>query len=120
MPPSDVPNNNEIAEVTETTVCREPQNIQNTRPPARQAYKPASGRSPASEAWVFLAKPKNLSGKNVFWLDADGDLPGVARRLFATLRRVDALRFTRIHVELARGKGLADAINDRLRRAAAK
>ena len=77
-------------------------------------------RSPASEAWVFLAKPKNLSGKNVFWLDADGDLPGVARRLFATLRRVDALRFTRIHVELARGKGLADAINDRLRRAAAK
>ena len=79
----------------------------------------ATQRSPASEAWVFLAQPNNLAGKNVYWLDADGELPGVARRLFATLRRVDALRFTRIHVELARGQGLAEAINDRLRRAAA-
>ena len=79
----------------------------------------AAQRSPAGEAWVFLAQPRVVAGKNIFWLDANGDLPGVARRLFATMRRVDALRFTRIHVELARGKGLADAINDRLRRASA-
>jgi len=79
----------------------------------------AAQRSPASAAWVFLAKPRGLTGQNIFWLDANGELTGVARRLFATLRRVDALRFTRIHVERAHGAGLADAINDRLRRAAA-
>lgn len=72
------------------------------------------------DAWIFLAQPRGLAGKNVFWLDDRGDLRGVARQLFATLRRVDKLGFVRIHVELARGEGLADAINDRLRRAAAK
>ena len=77
-------------------------------------------RSPPNEAWIFLARPAKLSGKNIFSLDPHGHLHGVARRLFATLRRVDALGFTRIHIELARGQGLADAINDRLRRAAAQ
>jgi L-threonylcarbamoyladenylate synthase len=77
-----------------------------------------AAKSPRDEAWIFLAKPRGLSAKNIFWLDARGDLRGVARRLFATLRRVDALGFNRIHVELAHGEGLADAINDRLRRAA--
>ena len=76
-------------------------------------------RPQAHEAWIFLARPRGLTGRNIFWLDARGDLRGAARQLFATLRRVDALGFARIHVELARGEGLADAINDRLRRAAA-
>ncbi len=80
----------------------------------------ALARSSAREAWVFLAKPKQVTGKNIFWLDAHGELHGVARHLFATLRLVDGFRFTRIHVELARGAGLADAINDRLRRAASR
>jgi L-threonylcarbamoyladenylate synthase len=80
----------------------------------------AAARHPANEAWVFLAQPKKLTEENIFWLDAHGVLRGVARRLFATLRRLDALGYARIHVELARGEGLADAINDRLRRAAAK
>jgi L-threonylcarbamoyladenylate synthase len=79
----------------------------------------AAAHSPASEAWVFLAKPAKLIGKNIFWLDEHGRLDGVARRLFATLRRVDTLGFARIHVERAGGAGLADAINDRLRRASA-
>ena len=79
-----------------------------------------AARSPASEAWIFLAKPRGLAGKNIFWLDARGSLRGVARRLFATLRRADAPGFARLHVELAPGDGLATAINDRLRRAAAK
>jgi L-threonylcarbamoyladenylate synthase len=74
-----------------------------------------------SEAWVFMAKPRHARGKNVFWFDARGDLRGVARRLFAVLRQLDDAGFTRIHAELARGTdGLADAVNDRLRRAAAK
>jgi len=80
----------------------------------------AAAKSPASEAWIFVAKPRGLTGKNIFWLDAHGELRGAARRLFATLRRVDGRGYSRIHVELARGEGLAPAINDRLRRAAAK
>jgi L-threonylcarbamoyladenylate synthase len=74
------------------------------------------------EAWLFVRKPAppNRSlAKNIFWLDSRGDLQGAARRLFATLRKLDAAGFKKIHAELARGDGLADAINDRLRRAAA-
>lgn len=77
-------------------------------------------RSPANEAWVFVARPRELAGKNIFWLDARGDLRGAARRLFAVLRRVDESGFARIHLERVPGEGLADAINDRLARAAAR
>jgi len=80
----------------------------------------AARRSPADEAWVFLAKPRALMGKNIFWFDTHGRLPGVARRLFHVLRLLDGKKFARLHVELALGEGLATAINDRLRRAAAK
>jgi L-threonylcarbamoyladenylate synthase len=73
-----------------------------------------------NQAWVLIAKPSQQIGSNVFWLDARGGLPGVARRLFATLRQADNGQFSKINVELARGAGLADAINDRLRRAAAR
>ena len=79
----------------------------------------AAARGAKSEAWIFLAKPAGVAGKNIFWLDARGQLRGAARRLFATLRQVDGLKFARIHAELASGGGLAEAINDRLRRAAA-
>jgi L-threonylcarbamoyladenylate synthase len=73
------------------------------------------------EAWVFMAKPRHARGKNVFWFDAHGNLRGVARRLFAVLRKLDEAGFARIHVEQASGAdGLVEAINDRLRRAAAK
>jgi L-threonylcarbamoyladenylate synthase len=86
------------------------------------------------EGWLFLAKPTartgregrpslpagRLQGGNVFWLDARGDLRRAARSLFGQLRALDARGFRRIHVELAPGPGLAEAINDRLRRAAAR
>jgi L-threonylcarbamoyladenylate synthase len=77
-------------------------------------------REPADEAFVFMSKPARRLAANVFWFDPRGNLRGIARRLFATLRDVDALKFNSIHVELAPGGGLADAINDRLRRAAAR
>ncbi len=80
----------------------------------------AGGAAVRDEAWVFLAKPSGLSGKNIRWLDARGDLRKAARRLFALLRELDAGDFRAIHVELAPGGGLAEAINDRLRRAAAR
>ena len=75
---------------------------------------------PAWDAWVFLARPTGPRRANVFWFDARGDLRGVARRLFAVLRHLDAAGFKRIHLERAPGHdGLAHAINDRLSRAAA-
>ena len=78
----------------------------------------AIARAPATDAWLFIAKPADVRGKNVFWLDEHGDLRRAARRLFHLLRLLDDGRFTRIHLERAQGEGLADAINDRLARAA--
>lgn len=77
-------------------------------------------RAADDEAWLFLAKPAGRISPNMFWLDEHGDLHGAARRLFATLRSLDQGRFKKIHAELAQGAGLAEAINDRLRRAAAR
>lgn len=74
----------------------------------------------ADEAWLALARPARRRGKNIFWLDPRGDLRGAARRLFAVLRQLDDGRFKKIHAELARDDGLGAAINDRLRRAAAR
>jgi L-threonylcarbamoyladenylate synthase len=77
-------------------------------------------RAPDTEAWIFQTRPSGLVGKNIFWLDEKGRPENAARNLFATLRRADAGKFQRIHLERARGEGLADAINDRLQRAAAR
>jgi L-threonylcarbamoyladenylate synthase len=71
-------------------------------------------------AYLFIRKPAGRAPRNAFWLDARGDLRGAARRLFAMLRRLDAAGFAAIHAEIAPGDGLAVAINDRLRRAAAR
>ncbi len=79
-----------------------------------------AARSRADEAWLFLARPAGVRGENIFWLDAQGDLAPAARRLFHTLRRIDERGFRLIHLERAQGDGLADAINDRLSRAAAR
>lgn len=76
------------------------------------------------EAWVFIGRPgwtrTGRQPRNIFWLDPKGDLQGAARQLFATLRRLDARGFGRIHVELPSGPGLAEALADRLTRAAAR
>jgi L-threonylcarbamoyladenylate synthase len=49
-----------------------------------------------------------------------GKAPAIAKKLFAMLRQLDHAGYACIHVELMPGTGLAEAINDRLRRAAAK
>lgn len=72
------------------------------------------------EAFVYLRKPTGVRAPNVFWFDPRGTLSGVARRLFATLRTLDAKHFRCIHVERAPDHGLGHAINDRLTRAAAR
>jgi len=76
----------------------------------------------ADEAWLLLARPPRPVAANVVWLDPRGDLRGAARTLFARLRELDRRGFRRIHAERApvRAGGLADALNDRLERAAAR
>lgn len=76
-------------------------------------------RSDGGEAWIFFARPSALRGPNIFWLDEHGRAQHAAKRLFGVLRDADSVGFRRIHLERARGGGVADAINDRLERAAA-
>jgi L-threonylcarbamoyladenylate synthase len=80
----------------------------------------SAAKSSDREAWIFIARPPGITGKNIFWLEARGQLNGAARRLFDVLRNVDAAGFKHIHLERASGGGLAEAINDRLERASAR
>ena len=74
------------------------------------------------QAWVFLERPSGrVQARNIYWLDSRGDLRRVARSLFAMLRKLDAAGYSRLNFECpATSDGLAAAIIDRLRRAAAK
>jgi L-threonylcarbamoyladenylate synthase len=73
------------------------------------------------DAWLFIARPPGAKRlRNVFWLDGRGDMRGAARRLFSTLRRLDEGGFRRIHAERPAGDGIAEALADRLGRAAAR
>ena len=78
----------------------------------------AARKGPADVAWLLVSGPGSAAGGNIFCLDRRGDLRAAARRLFSTLRAIDQAGFRLINAELARGEGLAEAINDRLRRAA--
>jgi L-threonylcarbamoyladenylate synthase len=79
---------------------------------------PRAPQADPAEAWLFFSRPAGARAKNVFWLDAKGDMPRAARRLFAVLRKLDEAMFRRIHVERPVGSGLAEALRDRLTRAA--
>jgi L-threonylcarbamoyladenylate synthase len=79
--------------------------------------------APAGTAIVLLRQPLGKKpAKDVFWLSRRGTLTEVARNLYDVLRRADAGRYRQIWVEPLAGDagGLAAAINDRLKRAAAK
>lgn len=81
----------------------------------------AAQKGPKGEAWVFLARPRNLRGGNIHWMDTRGNLRRVARGLFATLRTLDSAGYTRLNIECPEhSHGLSAAISDRLRRAAAR
>ena len=73
-------------------------------------------------AVVHLARPAepHPTSAEHFWFSESGDLAEVARSLFALLRHLDAQGFAVILAEAAPPGGLGDAINDRLKRAAAK
>ena len=73
-------------------------------------------------AQIFLRKPAGRFARNVFWLSQRGALTEVARNLYRVLREADHAGYRQIWIEaLPDGSGgLATAINDRVRRAAAK
>jgi L-threonylcarbamoyladenylate synthase len=80
-----------------------------------------AARGRADEAWLFIARPgTGRLPRNLFWLDARGDLRRAARGLFSVLRDLDGGGYRRIHVERPAGAGIAEALLDRLARAASR
>jgi L-threonylcarbamoyladenylate synthase len=68
----------------------------------------------------FKKLKSEIDIKNQFILSKNGDLQEAARNLFEGLRWFDKTTLEKIYVELVPEHGLGLAINDRLRRAAAK
>ncbi|MDD3180249.1 MAG: L-threonylcarbamoyladenylate synthase [Opitutaceae bacterium] len=75
-------------------------------------------------ALLYYRKPANPSSTKgrIFWMSSDGSSRTAARRLYAALHAIDRLSLRCLYVEAApAGAGPeAAAINDRLRRAAAR
>ncbi len=63
---------------------------------------------------------KNIPAERQIQLSASANLSEAAQNLFSSMRALDALEVDRIFAELMPEEGLGRAINDRLRRAAAK
>ncbi len=57
---------------------------------------------------------------NVFWLSESGDAKEIAHNLFELIQRLDQQGYKQLWIELAKEADIGQAINDRLRRAAAK
>lgn len=74
------------------------------------------------EALLFIRRPATMTGDNIFWLsDKDDKLDVAAHQLFDRLRELDRGGWTHIRAERASDHdAFAEAINDRLARAAAK
>ncbi len=72
------------------------------------------------DAVIYTSKPEASAPDNTFWLSESGELQEIAHNLFNLIQKLDQQTFTRIHIELAEDTEIGVAINDRLRRAAAK
>jgi L-threonylcarbamoyladenylate synthase len=80
-------------------------------------------RGAVDEAFLFFRKPAAAiaaSHPNVSWLCERGSHASAARNLFAKLPELDAREFSTIHAQMAPANDSGAAINDRLRRAAAR
>jgi L-threonylcarbamoyladenylate synthase len=76
----------------------------------------------AGTAVIFLRKPAGKARAGVYWLSRHGALADIARNLYRVLREADAAGHRQILIEKLppTAGGLAAAINDRVKRAAAK
>lgn len=90
------------------------------RTPLQLTARPTRTRD--GMAVILLRKPAGKIPAGVYWLSRRGALPEIARNLYRVLREADAGGHRRILAEKPPPTtgGLAAAINDRLRRAAAK
>ncbi len=72
-------------------------------------------------AKIFWQRPAAVNSTHAYWLTESGDSAEAAHNLFALLNRLDAQGYAAIDCERCPdGLAMAEAINDRLRRAAAK
>jgi L-threonylcarbamoyladenylate synthase len=81
-----------------------------------------SNTAPAPQiALICNQKPTwHADQPNIFWLSENGDLNEIAHNLFELIQRLDQQGYQQMRIEQACEVGLGQAINDRLRRAAAK
>ncbi|MDC3145905.1 L-threonylcarbamoyladenylate synthase [Candidatus Pelagibacter sp.] len=71
------------------------------------------------EAFLLISK-RTKSNKNFFYLSKNKNLKEVAKNLYKTLRKVKKKGFKQISIEKIPNRGIGEAINDRLLRAAKK
>ena len=71
------------------------------------------------EAFLLISK-RIKSNKNFFYLSKNKNLKEVAKNLYKTLRKVKKKGFKQISIERIPNRGVGEAINDRLLRAAVK
>ncbi len=79
-----------------------------------------AGLDPSDAVFIGFNERSTLPYKQQYLLSASGSLAEAAAALFGILHKADAGNFTEIVACLAPETGLGRAINDRLRRAAAK
>ena len=79
-------------------------------------------RLPPGVGGIFLRKPAGRTSPNLYWLSLRGTLAEVSKNLYRVLREADQAGHREIWVERlpANADGLTTAVNDRLKRAAAK
>jgi L-threonylcarbamoyladenylate synthase len=72
-------------------------------------------------ALLCNAKPlRSEIPEHIYWLSETGELNEVAHNLFELIQRLDQQGYSQLQIELSPETGIGKAINDRLRRAAAK
>jgi L-threonylcarbamoyladenylate synthase len=75
----------------------------------------------SSAAVLYNRKPDTIAlADHHFWLSEGGDPVEIAHNLFMLIQKLDSGQYTKLYVELAKDKGIGIAVNDRLKRAAAK
>ena len=80
-----------------------------------------SAHSASKIATVFIQRPPASDpATDCYWLSEAGNLKEVAHNLFSLMQKLDQSDYTHLRIQLATNTGIGLAINDRLRRAAAK
>jgi L-threonylcarbamoyladenylate synthase len=75
----------------------------------------------AGEAILHNTKPPaDALNPHSYWLSESGEPAEIAHNLFMLIQKLDNAGYSRLHVECAEDAGIGVAVNDRLRRAAAK